>query len=83
MGEDATLGDFLGTPDRSSGHNSGTDESTGDDRGRPSRDDPDVEPAETTYAFAPDGEPCEMCGTTVGRRWQQEGALVCTSCKEW
>lgn len=44
---------------------------------------PSVEPATTTYEFAPDGVECASCGRTVERRWQQDSALVCGECKDW
>ena len=43
----------------------------------------DTEPAQSTYAWSPTGESCEACGTTVERRWRDDGILVCEDCKEW
>lgn len=43
----------------------------------------DAGPAESTMAWSPDGAACEDCGTTVERRWRDDGALVCEDCKEW
>lgn len=42
-----------------------------------------VDPAVTTLQWSPDGSDCEVCGTTVSRRWHAETGMVCTDCKEW
>lgn len=42
-----------------------------------------VEPAVSTYDFAPEGAPCAACGVSVERRWRAEAGLVCPDCKEW
>jgi len=43
----------------------------------------DQQPATTTYAWDGDSAACAECGEVVERRWEQEGALVCTRCKAW
>jgi len=73
MDGDATLGDFLDSNDGST---------TEDGRGT-AADAPAVDPARTTYAYTPEGRPCEECGAAVQRRWEQDGTLVCEACKEW
>ncbi|MFB6202180.1 MAG: hypothetical protein ABEI98_09240 [Halorhabdus sp.] len=42
-----------------------------------------VEPAQTTYTYAPTGGVCAACGAVVDRRWNHEGTLVCADCKVW
>ena len=42
-----------------------------------------VDDAATTYAWSPAGAPCQACGSTVDRRWRDDGALVCENCKDW
>ncbi|WP_225333036.1 DUF7573 domain-containing protein [Halomicrobium urmianum] len=92
MSEDASLTDFAAGDDGESGDEpvsdgeaadesdgatdgdgTGTDETTATD---------DVEPAETTFAWSPDGV-CEACGVGAERRWRGEAGLVCGECKEW
>ncbi|MBV0924164.1 hypothetical protein KTS45_08085 [Halomicroarcula limicola] len=43
----------------------------------------EVAAATTTYAWSGEGAACGACGETVERRWQQDGSLVCSDCKEW
>ena len=43
----------------------------------------EVEPARSTYAWSPDGRPCEACGERVEERWESADGLVCIGCKEW
>lgn len=85
MGEDASLDEFLGG-DVDGGSASGPD-ADGEPSVEPESDlDPSaesVEPATTTYEFVPGGVACESCGTTVDRRWHQDGSLVCGACKDW
>lgn len=40
-------------------------------------------PAVATYGWHPDGATCEVCETTVERRWLDDGAYVCADCKKW
>ena len=42
-----------------------------------------VEPAVSTYDWTPTGADCEACGTTVEKRWRDDGRLVCPDCKAW
>lgn len=42
-----------------------------------------VEPAVSTFEFAPDGAECAVCDAVVERRWRDERGLVCPDCKEW
>jgi len=67
---------------------SGESESDGDESASESESDGDqleesVEPATTTYEFAPGGVECDSCGASVDRRWHQDGTLVCAACKDW
>ncbi|WP_313692874.1 DUF7573 domain-containing protein [Halorarum halobium] len=55
-------------------------EPAGDERGRDSHD---VDPAEPTYDWSPDGGECAGCGGQVSTRWRQDGEYVCPDCKEW
>ncbi|MFW5950183.1 MAG: DUF7573 domain-containing protein [archaeon] len=80
MGEDATLDAFIGAEDGTDRE----DSEPADTRDTACRPEPEtVEPATTTFAFAPSGASCERCGDTVEKRWGQDGALVCVDCKEW
>lgn len=38
---------------------------------------------EVTTDWTPAGATCAACGATVERRWQHQGALVCSDCKNW
>jgi len=42
-----------------------------------------VDPAVATSTLVPDGAVCESCGESVRRRWLDDGAYVCSACKEW
>lgn len=42
-----------------------------------------VEPAVSTFEFAPDGAECAVCDAVVERRWRDERGFVCPDCKEW
>ena len=84
MSDDASLTDFVGdaTDDEPRDESSTSeDEQAGEESGRVSPDS--VEPAATTAAWSPDGEPCRACGASVSYRWQGEDGLVCPDCKEW
>jgi len=80
MGSDRSLDEFLGAD---------ADEEPSDAGDTNTEADADAtcedasEPTLSTTAFAPEGADCEDCGATVGRRWRDDGALVCGSCKEW
>ncbi|GAB7009378.1 DUF7573 domain-containing protein [Halorubrum trueperi] len=41
------------------------------------------DPAIATSTWTEDGADCERCDETVARRWLDDGAFVCTDCKEW
>lgn len=41
------------------------------------------EPPTSTATWTPAGGTCTACGTVVDRRWTDDGALVCSSCKSW
>ena len=56
------------------------DSTTGDDA---PADTDDVEPAQATYAWAPDGASCDRCAATVTARWRDGDDLVCADCKDW
>lgn len=45
--------------------------------------EPAVEPAQATYDWSPDGNPCASCDALVNRRWFDGGAFVCHECKDW
>lgn len=56
----------------------------GGEAGEPERGgDAAVEPAVSTYRFAPDGRACADCGGSVTRLWRDGDALVCPDCKQW
>ncbi|WEL20308.1 hypothetical protein [Halorhabdus sp. BNX81] len=94
MGDDASLDEFLGDEGESA-----TATESADDEAASGSELPDeaaaqteraeepseesVEPATTTYEFAPGGVECASCGATVDRRWHQHGELVCVACKDW
>lgn len=42
-----------------------------------------VHPAESTMDWTPGGAACAACGSTVERRWRDDGELVCLGCKTW
>ena len=72
------------------GHAAGVERDDAADHESPSATDTEeavesdtVTPATPTYRFAPDGAACDACGTTVQKRWHDDGAFVCTDCKEW
>lgn len=46
-------------------------------------DDPNLGGATPTHGWSPDGAVCDRCGTEVGQRWADDGAMVCADCKEW
>jgi hypothetical protein len=46
-------------------------------------EDESPEPTASTYAWAPSGAVCEVCGTEVKSRWRDESGLVCEECKDW
>jgi hypothetical protein len=87
MAEDASLNDFLSDGDAE------TDGSASDGETLPEDDTTAAEPesaategttrATTTYAWDGDGAACASCGEVVERRWQQNGALICSACKDW
>ena len=78
MGDDASLDEFF---DEAAGEETESgDEYSG---GAAAHASVSVDPATTTYEFAPDGVACDSCGTTVDRRWHKGGALVCGECKDW
>lgn len=57
-----------------------------EDQGRAAEEQKDadsVEPAVSTFEFAPDGAECAICNAVVERRWRDEQGLVCPDCKEW
>ncbi|WP_226011877.1 DUF7573 domain-containing protein [Halomicrobium salinisoli] len=97
MPEDASLTDFASGDDGESDDGESDDEPASgvevadESDGDASHNDPaddetlatdDVEPAETTFAWSPDGV-CEACGEAAERRWRGEAGLVCGECKEW
>lgn len=53
------------------------------DDGATAADDSEPAPATTTYAWDGAGATCAACGESVERRWQQDGELVCATCKDW
>jgi hypothetical protein len=92
--EDETVGDRETEhaepgPDHETGTGSEpeTDEADGNEETNESVGDPpstaEVEPARSTYAWSPEGRPCEACGKQVEERWESADGLVCVTCKEW
>jgi hypothetical protein len=90
--EDETVGDREAEhaePDDETGTGSEpeTDEADGNEETNESVGDPpstaEVEPARSTYAWSPEGRPCEACGKQVEERWESADGLVCVTCKEW
>lgn len=87
MAEDASLDDFLSETDEGTDQSASDDETVSDDEA--AADEPDAAAAETparattTYAWDGAGGTCGSCGEVVERRWQQDGALVCSACKDW
>ena len=61
------------------------DADSGENHERPdtARNDPDLAPIESTYAWSPDGGACERCGADAASRWRHDGELVCPACKDW
>ncbi|WP_226022166.1 DUF7573 domain-containing protein [Halomicrobium salinisoli] len=97
MPEDASLTDFASGDGGESDDGESDDEPASDDgaaeESSGDASDPevetdettatgDVEPAETTFAWSPDGV-CEACGEAAERRWRGEAGLVCGECKKW
>lgn len=82
MAEDASLEDFSDGGESSRSVEDGSTEiGTETADGEASVDG--VEPAESTYAWSPEGATCAECGEVVKRRWTQDGVLVCGACKSW
>lgn len=93
MGEDASLDQFVGGSGDED-DTSANDESDGETAAaakerpneaadaKPAAEDGPT-PATTTYAWTGEGAQCAACGEVVERRWEQDGVLVCTDCKEW
>lgn len=87
MAEDASLDDFLSETDEETEGSAADDETISEDD--TAADDSDAAAAETparattTYAWDGEGSTCGSCGEVVERRWQQDGALVCSVCKDW
>jgi len=79
MAEDASLDEFV--DDGSTASTDGNAAATESGAAETAADG--VDPATTTYAWSGDGAACAACGTVVERRWQQDGSLVCSACKEW
>jgi len=69
MGEDVSLDEFVG----------GSDDQDDAD----SASETEIAPAATTYAWTGEGAACGEGQKAVQRRWQQDGALVCSACKVW
>ena len=80
MGSDRSLDEFLGADADEESSDTGDTNAEGD---ADATCEDASEPTLSTTAFAPEGADCEACGATVGRRWRDDGALVCGSCKEW
>lgn len=76
--EDASLDQFA----RSS-EDDGED-SSNEQGGQPASAAQDtIEAATPKSRWTPDGEPCEECGETTTRLWDDDGQFCCRVCKEW
>ena len=84
---DRSLDDFLSDADESEPEDTQAEETedTQVEEPDPSEDTPteSVDPAVATSTLHTDGAPCESCGESARRRWLDDGAYVCTDCKEW
>jgi formamidopyrimidine-DNA glycosylase len=49
----------------------------------PEEETVDIESATSTARWGQDGQVCEQCGTAANRLWNDDGAFVCTHCKDW
>jgi hypothetical protein len=78
-------GDSEATTDTESGSSHPEDGADGanDPSGEETTAERSPESATATYAWTSVGATCAGCGTTVERRWQDDGRLVCADCKEW
>ena len=99
MPEDRSLDEFAGDADgepsddgnerevdADAGPSGGDDERGVDAAGEVTTDATEVvdaDPATSTATWTTDGGACDRCGESVARRWLDDGALVCTACKEW
>lgn len=81
--DDASLDEFLDDEDENE-DGEASDPDPDPDPGDGNEDD-EGDPSSTvsTYEFSPDGADCARCGDEVLRRWRDDGALVCESCKRW
>lgn len=80
MSRDASLDEFIGGGESDV---DAEDDSAVADSTAASEGDAEIEPAEPTYVWSPDGRACARCESVVSRLWRFEGALVCEECKEW
>lgn len=88
--DDATLDEFgdAEADDREEDSGAGGDDgaATGGVDATPTDDSETTaapEPAVTTYAWAPDGAACAVCGDTAAARWRREVGFVCGDCLDW
>ncbi|OYR38049.1 hypothetical protein DJ82_14030 [Halorubrum sp. Ib24] len=78
MPEDRSLDEFAGDADGEPS-DGGTEREADAD----AAESIDADPATSTATWTTDGGACDRCGESVARRWLDDGALVCTACKEW
>ncbi|MFC6613971.1 hypothetical protein ACFQAS_03200 [Halopenitus salinus] len=45
--------------------------------------DDERDPATATSTVSTSGSDCDRCGSTVERRWLDDGEYVCSDCKQW
>jgi len=91
VSENRSLDEFDAGPETESAADDGdgTDRSLtasdgdGDPSGPERPSSSDAAPATPTMRRTPAGADCGVCGETVERRWHDDGAFVCTDCKEW
>ena len=76
MSDDRSLDEFADVDQ------SVADRSADDSKGEPA-DDSKADPASATATWTTDGADCDRCGTSVQRRWDDDGAFVCAACKTW
>ncbi|UIO99677.1 hypothetical protein Hbl1158_14300 [Halobaculum sp. CBA1158] len=88
MPEDRSLDEFAAETADGDDVGRGDDAGRGDDGSDAHGDSDapvvdDADPVSPTLDVSPDGVACAACGTTVTRRWRDDGDYVCADCKSW